>query len=1640
MMVRLLALLLVFIFVRGPGWAAPPDPAITGTRAEALEEIARGCIAFSKAPAGGAEDHPGDYLSFEPHARVSVQVMENRLCADGLAFGERYTVTIAAGLRFADGSVSHVAQTTHIAVPDRDPLVAVAGSGYILPRIGATGVTIQTINVPTVRIRVLRISERRLAADTAAAAGGARLRPDPAVQSFRLGDLRWNFDKASTLVWSGTMRTGGARNRTVETAFPLATIVDPSKPGAYVVLAENAAEPAAKLANEDADADEPNAYDVRIAGHWVLSTDLGLSSLAGQDGLHVTVRSLGSAAPLAGVRLELLSRAQDVLGVATTGPDGAAVFAPGLLRGKSGAAAAVLVARTDGGDMAVQDIAAPAFDLSDRGADGRVVPGPIEGFLYTDRGIYRPGETVQVMALLRSHGLVAVDGVGLTLVLRRPDGVEASRTTLPPQPAAGFHQAIGLSRTAAQGDWTIEAMVDPTLPPIGRAIVSVQDFVPQQLAVTLTGPAAVTDGTLRATLDGRFLYGAPAAGLPAEGELRLVRDEHPLPSESAYAFGIADETIPDSVQTLTLPDADAAGHVALEVPVAPPPGVASPLRAEVEAGLTEPGGRAVKEKLSFAVHNHPRLIGVRKLFDGDAEEGQPAGFVVRAFAPEGALVPATGLTWRLVQEVRHWDWWRDHDNGDAWTYHFHTVDSPVADGTLDVAADQPAQLGRTLDWGDYRLIVTDPAGGAATSIRFSVGWSSPGVAADIPDRLEVSADRSTLAPGQTANLRLRGPFAGSAQLVVESGGRVLESRALDLPAGGTTVEVTAGEEWGPGAHVLVTAYRPLTAPARAHDPVRAVGLAWIGMDAAPHTLGVAIGGPRQVTPRQTVAVPIHVTGAHGAAFVTLAAVDEGILHLTRFASPDPVATLFGRTRFGLDMRDDYGRLLEGHADTGALHEGGDGGDIGGEGLPVTTTRVVALFQGPVALDANGDATVALDVPDFAGELRLMAVAYDHDAAGHAEAALTVRDPVVADVALPRFLAPDDVAEIAVSLDDTDGPAGDYHVALAAQGEVALRGPATVQTHLDRGERRTTHFRLAGAGIGIGHLQAVLTGPSGLRIAHDWDIAVRSPHPELVLSRTESQGAGESWALPKVPPAAFLPGSVQVTIGYSSLAGLDVPALLRSLYTYPYGCTEQLSSSAFPLLYYGDARLLGQAADAAGVRARVQQAIATLGDRQDSSGRFGLWRVGDDQASVWLNVYALDFLLHAREAGFDVPDRVTASAASWVDRQLRSAPDENAEAGAYAQPAAPTQAYAAYVLARTGRVDPARLRLLGQDLQAAASGLVSWRSADVAAPLALAQLAGAKSLMGDADGADETFQMAVGALSVKDVPAWWRYGTFWSPLRDYAGVLAIAAETGHMDVAARLLDRARDAVVGPELARSPEHMNTQEKAWLLVAAHALSKQDAHRSLSIDGAEPQKVPLPYAVTLSGDSVAHGITVRNADPQPLFRTVTVRGAPAQAPPAVSAGLTLHRAAFTLQGKAMDTKALRQTDRFVVVLSGAVEGPELRRLVLSDPLPAGLEIEAAVVKQDAYPFLGELTHLLAHEQRDDRFVAAFDAGDGARFREVDDKVPNPLEPREFRVAYLVRAVTPGTFIRPEAVAQDMYRPEVMARTDAGKMEVAPH
>ena len=1626
---RLVALLLLALL--GAGRASASDPPVLHFVRMIVDtggERARACLRFDQALDPRVEAHYGDYLALSPAVTPAVETQGKDLCLSGLAFGRSYALTVRKGLRSADGHLLVADETRQLTLGDRNPLISISGNGFILPRDGANGLTIDTVNIDRLRIHVLRMSDRMLAQHPETLTNAGQEIIAPQVNSMLAGQ--------ANLVWSGTMDIRRDPNRTVQTAFPVTAA---REPGAYLVVAENAARAPATDFDPATDS-RPEDWSKSLAAHWLIRTDVALTTLSGADALHVFARSLATALPIEGVKLTLFSVGQDALATAITDAGGHAAFPAGLTKGR-GALRAQTITATHDSDFATASLDSPAFDLSDRGVSGRVQSGPVQAYLTTERGIYRPGETVDVVTLLRDR-LGAGFDAPLTLILRRPDGVQARRADLPSGSADGFTHAFALTATAARGQWTIEARVDPSGPPVGLVAFAVQDFVPQQLAVTLSGvPARVTPGQkLAFTVDGRFLYGAPAAGLHGEADLRVLRDDAPVADAPAgYRFGIADETVNAAEQKLAMPDADAVGHASASVAFDSPATVSVPLKAVLSAGLFEPTGRLVADTATLHLRNQAMLIGVRArvapttdFFGGQTQ----AAFDVLTWDADGHPVAAPGLRWSIVRENRVFDWFR---LGGDWSFHYHTVDEPVASGALASEAGRVAGVTRGLDWGHYRFVATDGATNVSSSAEFDIGWAEASTDADTPDKVAVTARDTRLAVGQSTVLHLESLFAGEAEIVVAND-RLLATRDIEVKAGGNDVAVTASAQWGPGAYVMVSLYRGLAAAsARPHEPVRAVGLAYIATDERARTLAVSLGAPAVVEPRRTTTIAVHVAGAGAGetAYVTLAAVDEGILQLTRYASPDPAGFLFGKRRLGVEMRDDYGRLLDGSAPAGAVREGGDAG-LGGAGLPVTSTKIVSLFSGPVTVDAHGDARIALAVPDFEGQLRLMAVAWTKDAVGAAAAPMIVRDPVFAELDLPRFLAPGDQARVAVALVDNDRPAAHYILDVTGEGPVRLGTDAHQEATLAPGTRRQFGVLLDATGAGIATLVTDLAGPDGFHQRRTWQITVRPAHYPVTLVSTAQQMPGESFRLDPRQLDSFVPGSLTVSVGYSGVAGIDTVGLLQSLYRYPFGCTEQLASAAWPLISFNDPGLLGRLPTDRDVKARVQTAVDTVVDREDPAGRFGLWRAGDGEASPWLDAYAVDFLMHAKEGGFAVPADALDRALGWIGQEVGQTDEDER----FASTRNESRAYGWYVLTRAGRPDLGTMRREDDALASTGSSgptVVAWSgSDDPAGALSLAHLAGALSLMGEHERAHATFREAVANLGAtrSGRPVWWDW-TYWSYVRDLSELVAIAADSGEDALAQSLVDQFG------KLDLTAPSLSTQEAASLLSAAHALNRDEPGRAVTVNGRAVAPLKLPANFAPDPGEVRAGYTLVNSGTKPLWRTFTLDGAPSAALPALASGYTLDRAEMKLDGSPLDVAHLRQNDRFVVVLSGHATDEDDHRTVLVDMLPAGWEIEAPIRRHDQAPFLGALSDTRVAEARDDRYVAAFDLGEGlrgAQSREVDDdKSVDSLHADEFRVAYIVRVVTPGHFTRPEAVVSDMYRPRLMARTDAGETVADP-
>lgn len=1504
-----------------------------------------------------------DYAPFVRRAPgLAVEVEGAQLCVTGVVYGESYTVMLRAGLPSVSGDALVRDVPLEVYVRDRAPSVRFPGRTYVLPAQGPRALPVETVNANQLDLRLLRVADRNLV---------AAIRQGDFLQALSV----WEGDRFEELlaepVWDGEAQLDGALNRATTSLLPL-DAVGALAPGVYVLRAN--------VTGVD-------PYDVAPATQWFLVSDLGVTTLWGSDVLHVVVQRLSDGTPAAGLRVALVARSNRVLGEAVTDAQGHATFAAGLARGTGNAAPALVTVEGDD-DLAVLSLEEPEFDLSDRGVAGRPSPGPLDVFLTPDRGAYRPGETIHATALVRDSGARAVAGLPLTLRLLRPDGVAYERIVSNGDVAGGHVVAFGLARDVPRGVWRIEAHADPNAPPLASATVLVEDFLPERIDFALTlddgGPvdlAAPPDLGLEA----RYLFGAPAAGLALSGSVTLATTTD-LEGWPGYVFGRHDQRIDPErrwFETGLLTDAD--GRLTAPLPLDRLELDPRPYALTVQAMLLDGASRPVERALTVPVRPTGPVVGIRPGFDGALPEHAEATFDLALVAPDGAALSGE-LRWQVDRVLTRYQWYAIDGR---WYWEPVTERRRVGEGSVDVA-DGPAGIAVPVTWGRHELRVTyeesAPQGGAfaSASLAFTAGWYGVDASRDTPDLLEVSLDAAVYAPGDVATLRIVPEGAGTALVAV------LSDRAVDVRLvavdGETTVELPVTEAWGTGAYVAASLVRP--SDGAGYAPARSLGVAHAAIDPGDRTLDVVLDAPVEAEPRAPLELVLELPDApDGTAYATVAAVDLGVLNLTGFDAPDPQDHYFGQRRLGVAIRDLYGRLID--ASQGAPAQVRSGGGLEAEAAeagPAPAEELLALFSGPVTL-AGGRARVVFDLPAFNGTVRLMAVVWTDVAVGQAQADVLVRDPVVVQPSLPRFMTPGDVSRLRLELTHVTGPAG--AMALSFDGPGLGDAPATVT--LAEGGRAVVDVPLAPTELGEHVYRIALATSDGRVLTREVRLTVQHTDPETARTTQFALAPGDAFRFDEAVLAGFREGTARATMIAGAGAALDLPGLVLRLIGYPYGCTEQIASSLVPLLWapatVAELDLLSDA-DA---RDFVQQGIDRILTRQGRTGSFGAWGAGGHD--LWLDAYATDVLLQAEAQGARVPETALRIALDHLRNEV-------AQAGTL-QHDVPAYAYAFTVLARAGEAAIGDLRYYADTL------------ADrFDTPLAAAQLGAALAAYGERARADAMFAHAVDLARAPAEPRGWRadYGT---ARRDRAGLLALAVEAG-----SGVVDRVQ---LANQIAQSGpvNRMSTQEAGWALRAAAALGA-DA-QGLVLDGR-----PIVGNVVRRYDGTP--ATLRNVGDAAVTVTLTTFGVPEVAPPAGGVGYAITRRHFAPDGVEIDLSDVRVGDRVVVVLDVQPDrGVDGGRLMIDDALAAGFEIDNANLLRAgdiaALDWLAPQVGAEMTEARADRFLAAVDWTSDA-----------PL-----RLAYVMRAVSPGSFHYPAALVEDMYRPGNRAVSETGRVTIRP-
>ncbi|MGY3885392.1 alpha-2-macroglobulin family protein [Aeromonas aquatica] len=1350
-------------------------------------------------------------------------------------------------------------------------------------------------------------------------------------------------------------------------------------------------------------------YNWRKETTYFAVSDMGLSARRYPDQLEVFVSSLASAAPLKDVQLSLLDEKGNRLQVHTTDVQGHRRFeqiqGARLLLAEQGKHLAVL--RLDG---AALDLS--SFDLGTQPWQAQQL------YLFSGRDLYRPGERLDSEILLKGQDGQLLPGMAVELEIKQPDGQLLEQRRLLPDSLGAAHYGVRLPDDAPLGRWNI--ILKTAAGSRFEWPFLVEEFLPERLKLQLgkgpDGELLSDTDALTLPLKGDYLYGAPASGTKAKAEVKISRALMPFTQWQEFTLG--DVRLIEQVKelepvSLTL-DEQGQGRVALADQLEDLKAL-GPLEVNYRVSLSEPGGRAVnRSRTQFGWPAGSQWPALKADFVADrVEGGRPLPFQILNLDEQGQPV-AGEVKVRLINEYRDYYW--HYAGGEGWKYEYNPQPYLEQEQTLQLDGKGPTALSLPLSAGWYRLEVENSQG-HQSSLRVEIGsyaWGGGGEQAR-PDKIAISLDKRAYQAGDKARVTLVAPRPGKGLLLVEDGGGLRWWQRIELKEGRGEFEIPVSPDWlRHDLHISAQIAAPDSesvamgsqgAGSKQVQGLRSVGLVPLVLDREARRLPLSLSAPDKAVPLTRLEVAVSAT-PNSRGRVVLAAVDRGVLNISDYQPLDPFEIFFGRKRFAQDLFDNYGQVIPPQdGKLARLNYGGDAPTLKKGGALESRVEVAALWSGEVSFDENGKAVIPLDLPNFNGELALMALAWNEQQVGQAERAIKVVSPLVAEIGWPRFGARGDETRALVQLRNMSGEDQTLSLAWTLSGGLQAGAELPTTLALKQGEEHwlTLPLHVSGAS-GVASLQLAASG-KGFAVNREWSLPLRSPWPAETRQRYQMLAPNQQMNFAPGELAGLDPANLQGLLSLSGTPPWDPAAQWQALAQYPYACLEQTLSRAWPYQLSTAAEREAWSKDLPGPakgmsEAEVQRALLQRLQRlQLPSGGFGLWDGRSDEEQ-WLTAYAADYLLTRKEAGEAVPEAMLSQALGRLQSYLTDGQYGERWSSAPEHSRLAYQAYSAFVLARVGKAPLSTLRLIWeQQADHARSGLP------------LLHLSLALSAMGDEQNGALALGRALATPRGEDYLA--DYG---SPLRDGALELALLrqyklAQASWPDLSAKLADTLAHR----------QWLSTQERLALLRLAQVDPAVDWQaRVESASGEQPlagqmsRQLGAPDALTVTG--------VDNQGEGSLYVQRTLIGYPTQAPTRISQGMSVTRSWFNADGQRFDPAKARVGDLVVVRLNVASE-QAVPDALLVEMLPAGFELENPALgnsikleelKIEGKPaWQSDWNDYLKHQEfRDDRYTAALDLSAGGNQQLV----------------YLMRAVTPGRYQVPPTQVEDMYRPELRA------------
>jgi len=1557
-----------------------------------------------------------------------------------------YDMSIDAGTRTVDGGMLGSTFETTIQVPERSPKVQFATKGRYLPRSAWENLAIRHVNVEGVEITIRHVPEENLV--------------------FWMSGEEPASARTSTVVLKRTVPVRDEPDQEVTSWIDVGAMLPEAGSGVYELKLRG-------IEPEEEEAEEETTEVERVDTGWwpheteeeqeketgptdfsrLLITDMQLVAKLAAPGpdqewtpsAEVWAFNTHDNSPVTGADVEMVRPSGQVIGTCRTDFSGGCTLEVEQDPLDDTAPLAIVVRRGD--DLTYLKFA----DLQvPPPADVHGVPyldeQPYRAAVYTDRGVYRPGDTAHVTAILRKEDHSAPQpNLPVVAKLFDPKRKELRKKVLQANPAGMVSMDLPFADFATTGKYRVALEVGEKQ--VGETTFNVEEFVPERMKVEASIDGEyLADDPVPVDIAARWLFGGSAGGSEVELTCQLVPGAFTPEKNKSFHYGLAD--IEDGtdrrvVSLGSLSDRlDDEGQVTLNCPAAARSGGflgAATLVAQA-AVFEGDSGRTTLGEAKAPVHPEAYYLGLStpatKVRPGD--ELNVSGLVVDW---SGEVFPSVSKV--VVELVRLEEEYLYTWDSDEQRYRYRRLLRRSQEDTAE-AAVRDGRFALTLHpaMSAAGYLVVARSGDARTEL-FVEGsgrrywWQPSETAVDQTPRPNKPGELTLEAPevvqvGDKVTVKVTAPYAGRMLFSAETH-EVIEDRWTDVEAGEVEWSFKV-REFVPNIYVSALLVKdPHLESAEAFLPDRAYGVRSVRIQPAEYTHDLALSVPAEVRPHSKLTVGVDLGPLEEPTYVTVAAVDEGILSLTKFQSPNPFDSIFARRELGVDTYETVGWTLLVPPGGPGSHTGGDA-DSGGGGR-VQMVKPVALWSGIVEVPRSGKATVSFDVPGYRGELRVMAVSAGTKRMGHADQPVTVRDPIVVQTTLPRFLIEGDEAVLPVFVSNVSGKARDITVALAVQdlalpGDAALTalverpspvevvGEAQSPLHLEDGASDTVLFRVR-ATSAPDAAKFKVTATAGSLVSFE--------EIELPIARGESESRDTvKLALVKgdndLGPAldGWIEGTDRTRIWVTTNPYGEALSHVRALVHYPYGCIEQTTSSTRPLLYVST--LLDavdpELAKEAPVEKMVQYGIERILSMQTPTGGFAYWP-GGYAPNPWGTAYATHLLLDAKEAGFPVPSRPLEDALDYLEREA------DTRVGTYEGDN--TTAYVQFVLARGGRGRTAQAEgLLAQLGEGQRTGRGYH---EIAEPRYL--LMAAMYLGGDRRYESQLKSPDTSQLTNERKNDW----SFWSDLRSRGFQLSVYYD---LFGATGSEGQALANVVGNGLAQHRSTWyTTQEMAWGLTGlgkwvSGGLS-DIGEPTLTVSGRTIEahsvggKQGTDYVWTLSGATGAGSVNLDlpKTGGRTVYAVVSVQGVRAEGAPVGNNGLALTREILAADGRPFDLARHQLGDPvFVRIGITNISGSTVQNIALVDRIPAGWEIEN--------PRLGR-GHAVD-------WIDPSQTWDVEYMNLRDDRVEvfGTLQNREKRyVIYQVRAVTGGTFTHPAVSAEAMYDPRIWARLHKGKVTI---